>query len=203
MNAPSPTMPPPPADAELRERLITLVQASPGFMAALAAVRALGLPSWCIGAGAVRGLVWDALHGFDVPSLPADVDVAHFDAAHLDPARDRALQRRLAQALPGVPWEVTNQAAVHRWFEGHFGHAVEPLQSLDDAVASWPEYATAVGVTLHADGRLGVIAPHGLGDLFSLVLRHNPRRASVATYRQRLAAKRFTERWPRVTVVPC
>jgi hypothetical protein len=43
---------------------------------------------------------------------------------------------------------VTNQASVHHWFERHFGHAVEPLQSLYHAVGTWPEYATAVGLRL-------------------------------------------------------
>jgi len=193
----------PQSQAELRERLVAIVFESAWFMSALAAVRELGLSSWCIGAGAVRNLVWDQLHGFETPSALADVDVAYFEAADLSPKRDAELQARLSQGLPGVPWEVTNQAAVHQWFEGHFGHPVEPLASLRDAVASWPEFATSVGVTLLADGSIDVIAPHGLGDLFAVVVRRNPTRVSVDTYRQRVAQKRYAERWPMVTVIPC
>ncbi len=189
--------------AELQQRLVEVARASPWFMDALHAVRSLALPEWCIGAGAVRNLVWDALHDKASPSRLADVDVAYFDAGDLSPARDQALQLKLQARHPAQPWEVTNQAGVHLWFEAHFGHPVEPLCSLEDAVASWPEFATAVGLSLQADDSLQVIAPHGLDDLFNMVVRRNPARVNVATYRQRVAQKRYAERWPGVRIVPC
>ncbi len=170
-------------------------------MQALAQVRALRLRAWCVGAGAVRNLAWDALHGYATPSALSDVDVAWFDASDLAPARDAALQAQLHLAAPGTPWEVTNQAGVHLWFEQHFGHAVSPLQSLEEAVASWPELATAVGLWLDDDDELHVIAPHGLDDLFAMVVRRNPMRVNVETYRERIASKRYSQRWPRVTVI--
>ena len=187
-------------DQAMRERLRDMARESAWLMQALRAVRDLALPSWCIGAGAVRNLVWDSLHGYAAPSQLADVDVAYFDAADLRPERDEALQQRLQAAMPQVPWEVTNQAAVHQWFEAYFGHAVEPLPSLHAAVGSWPEYATAVGLCLHADDTIEVIAPHGLDDLFNCVVRRNPTRVSVETYRQRVEQKRYSARWPQVTV---
>jgi uncharacterized protein len=174
-------------------QLRALVRETPWFMHALQAARALGLARWCIGAGALRNLVWDALHGHAKPSALADVDLAYFDAAN---------QRRLVERCPNLPWEVTNQAGVHLWFEAHFGHAVEPLRSLEDAVASWPEPATAVGVWLDRYDALQVIAPHGLADLLGMRVRRNPVRVSVETYRQRCASKRYAERWPRVVVEP-
>ena len=154
-----------------------------------------------MGAGAVRNLVWDALHGHSTPSALADIDVAHFDACDLSSERDALLQQRLHDLAPSLPWEVTNQAGVHLWFEQHFGHAVAPLESLEDAVASWPEFATCVGLRLDDDDRLHVIAPHGLDDLFAMVVRRNPARVSVETYRERVATKRYAQRWLRVTVV--
>jgi hypothetical protein len=183
-----------------REDLVRIVARSAWFMPALRAVRSLGLPAWCIGAGAVRNLVWDALHGYTEPSRLADVDVAYFDA-RADADQDAALQRRLAAQQPNVPWEVTNQAWVHTWFEGHFGHPVAALHSLEEAVASWPEFATAVGVSLDADDRVRVIAPHGLEDLFAMRVRRNPARVSLQTYRARIEQKQYARRWPRVTVV--
>ena len=190
-----------PPGVSLQDELLAIARASPWFMEALQAVRTLGLASWCIGAGAVRNLVWDALHGHAVPSALADVDVAYFDPADPGADAERALQRRLDTAAPGYPWEVTNQARVHLWFEDVFGHAVPPLESLEAAVASWPEFATAVGITLDEAGGLRVIAPHGLDDLFSMVVRRNPARVSLETYRQRVAQKRYAERWPRVRVI--
>ena len=190
-------------ESERSNRLIALVRRSKWMMDALVAVRSLGLSSWCIGAGAVRNLVWDALHDRSEPSELADVDVTYFDAECLDPQLDRELQAKLTTALPSIPWEVTNQAAVHHWFEQYFGHPVPPLGSLEEAVGSWPEYATAVGIRLEADDSITVIAPHGLEDLFACVVRRNPIRVSIDTYRERVELKRYAARWPKVRVVPC
>lgn len=184
----------------LQRQLVLHALDTPWFMQALVAVRDLGLPSWCIGAGAVRNMVWDKLQGHRTPSSLADIDVAHFDLDDISPRHDMALQARLTRRLPQVPWEVTNQAGVHQWFEAAFGHPVDPLNSLEEAVASWPEYATSVGVWLSDEGSIEVIAPHGLDDLFSLVVRRNPTRVSVDTYRQRVAQKNYTQRWPSVRV---
>ena len=48
----------------LAARLRAIARATPWCMQALQAVQQLGLPHCCIGAGAVRTLVWDALHGY-------------------------------------------------------------------------------------------------------------------------------------------
>jgi hypothetical protein len=184
-----------------RSELISIVSASPWFMQALRVVAALQLKSWCIGAGAVRSLVWDHLHGHAEPSSLADVDVAYFDPSDLNPSTEKRLQSALHAIAPAVPWEVTNQAAVHLWFEGYFGHKVEPLQSLTEAIASWPEYATSVGITLDGQDNLHVIAPWGLEDLFAVTVRRNPTRVSLETYRQRIEQKRYVQRWPMVKVV--
>jgi len=188
---------------ELQDCLVGIVRESEWFMSALSATRELDLPSWCIGAGAVRNLVWDKLHDFHKPSLLSDIDVAYFDASIVSAEHDAELQTKLTAILPNFSWEVTNQAAVHLWFKNHFGHEVEPLQSLEEAIASWPEFATAVGVTLLADDSIQVISPHGLEDLFSLTVRRNPIRVSISTYRQRVQQKRYTARWPKVKVIEC
>ncbi|WP_228125186.1 nucleotidyltransferase family protein [Candidatus Methylospira mobilis] len=52
-------------------------------------------------------------------------------------------------------------------------HPVAPLLSLEEAVASWPEYATSVDLTLEADNSIKIIAPRGLKDLFAMVVRRN------------------------------
>jgi hypothetical protein len=183
------------------ERLIEIARRSSWCMSALSAVREMRLESWCIGAGAIRNLVWDSLHGYETPSHLPDIDVAYFDASDLSSTRDAEIQRQLAERCPGTPWEVTNQASVHLWFENEFGHSVPPLNSLAEAIASWPEYATAVGLTLLNDGTIDICAPYGLDDLFSMVVRRNPTRVSIDTYRKRVAQKRYLDRWPQVTVV--
>jgi hypothetical protein len=172
-------------------------------MRALHAAREVDAPDWLISAGAVRTAVWDHLHG-SAPSTAslADVDLAFFDTGDLSPARDAGVEAALCAVAPDLPWEASNQAAVHLWYPRRFGVAVEPFACSADAVATFPETATCVGLHLDAADRLTVVAPYGLDDLLGLVLRHNPRRVSAEFYERRVAEKRIAERWPRVTVLP-
>jgi uncharacterized protein len=166
----------------------------------LAVVRDSGLPEAVIGAGAVRNLVWDHLHGYAVPTRLRDIDVAFFDPSDLSRERDTEAERSLHTMAPELPWQAKNQAAVHTWFARKFGYAVEPLTSIDDAVGTWPETATCVALALRADDSLRVVAPYGLDDLFGMVLRRNPRRVTLEEFRRRMTTKRIAETWPRVRV---
>ncbi|QEI09346.1 nucleotidyltransferase family protein [Pigmentiphaga aceris] len=176
-----------------------MVSTSASLMAALRAARSLALHDWCIGAGAVRSLVWDTLHGHACPSAPEDIDVVYYDARAC-PAQDAQLEARLRATIPTMRWEVTNQAHVHEWFASTLGQTVAPFSSLKEGIATWPEYATCVGVYVNEDDSIGIVAPYGLDDLFNLRVRHNPTRASLDTYRQRVHDKRFQERWPRLSI---
>jgi hypothetical protein len=192
----------PVAGAGLPDRLASLVSSTPWLLEALRAARDVDPPDWLVGGGVLRDLVWDHLHHRPNPARPRDVDLAFFDPACLDPARDTEVSQALTARLPGVPWDAKNQAAVHTWYDRVFGAKVAPLTSAADGVATWPETATAVAVRLLPGDRLEVVAPCGLEDLFGLVCRRNPRRVTVAHYHQRVRDKRIAERWPRVEVVP-
>ena len=170
-------------------------------MDALRAVRSVGPPDACIGSGAIRNAVWDALHAYSTPSFLADVDVPYFDPSDLTEATEKRFAKQLNELRPELTWDVKNQAAVHLWFHKVFGHEVEALHSMRDAVATWPETALAVAVSLRPDDAIAVTAPLGLEDLFSMVVRRNPRRVSVETYRKRIAEKMYKKRWPRVQIV--
>jgi hypothetical protein len=187
------------ADGE--ERLEEIVRSTDWLMRALVAACEVAAPDWLVGAGAVRTAVWDRLHGYEVATQPADVDLAFFDPHDLSEEREAAFERQLRAMLP-IEWDAKNQARVHLWYPRRFGYEVPPLSSTADAVATWPETATAVGLRLTDDDRLVVEAPLGLDDLLGMVHRRNPRRVSVEEYERRLASKRITERWPRVKIVP-
>lgn len=94
---------------------------------------------------------------------------------------------------------MVNQARVHLWRRDG-GIAPPPLASLAAGIATWPETATCIGVSLDAGDHLRILAPHGLEDLFDLVLRPSPGLRDPALYTQRLRAKRYTEKWPRLRV---
>jgi hypothetical protein len=168
----------------------------------LKAVQQVALPDWYVGGGVIRNLVWDYLHGYAEPSWLADVDVAYFDATKTGRECDRHEEERLRRVLPGIRWDVKNQAGVHEWFEERFGYPVPPLSSTREAVATWPETATAVAVRLTRLDEIEVFAPLGLEDLFGLVVRRNPARVTPELYLRRVAEKRYTERWPKVRIVP-
>jgi hypothetical protein len=187
------------ADGE--ERLEAIVRSTDRLLRALVAAREVAAPDWLIGAGAVRTAVWDRLHGYDQPTGLADVDLAFFDPDDLSEPREALIERQLGALLP-IEWDAKNQARVHRWYARRFGYEVPPLSSTADAVATWPETSTAVGLRLTDDDRLVVVAPLGLDDLLGMVHRRNPRRVSAEEYTRRLEGKRIAERWPRATIVP-
>jgi hypothetical protein len=189
--------------SSLTKQLIQICRSSSSLMAALRAVRDLNLSSWAIGAGAIRNTVWDHLHGFSNATAAQDIDVVFFDPENFSQERDQELQNELSKALSNVQWDVTNQAAVHLWYEEKFGLPVAPLTCLQEGIATWPEFATCVGVCLYPDDQLDVIAPHGLDDLFSMVVRWNPTRVSSDTYIQRVTQKAYPNSWPQVkTLMP-
>lgn len=167
----------------------------------LALVRDLGLPDAWVGAGFVRAVVWDHLHG-RTPVQPAsdadvDVDVVWFDPSCMDQETDRALQRRLCRVGPDTDWSVKNQARMH------VRNGDPPCRSTSDAVSRWPETATAVAVRRTSGDQVEILAPFGLDDLFGLLLRPTPAFAGsrAPAVWARAAAKGWFVRWPRLRAV--
>jgi len=188
---------------EAAATLIALLGTEPWLSQALSAVAASGLPDAWIGAGVLRDAVSGQRHGGFNPAEVKDIDVAFYDAACLRRTRDLAAQEVLAK-LAELPWDATNQAAVHTWYHEFFGGVpVQPFASVHEAVATWPETATCVAVRQRpGDGDLEVCAPHGLADLLGGIWRVNPVRVTPAVSMARLARQRVRTRWPGVTIVP-
>jgi hypothetical protein len=183
------------------EQLCNLITQNERVMTILRTVRRCNPPDWLVGAGLIRNLVWDHLHGYSQPTPPRDIDVAFFDPADLSPERDAAVTAQLTAVLPGVAWEATNQAAVHRWYAEVFGKTVPPLTSSAEAIATWPETATCTAVRLLSDDSLHIVAPFGLEDLFQMILRRNPARVTLEQFRHRLQDKQIQQKWPQVRVI--
>jgi hypothetical protein len=183
----------------LTDRLRALVRESPLLMEALQAARAVDAPDWLIGAGAIRDAVWDVLHD-RAPAAPRDIDVGYFDPDDLTPARDAAVAAQLRERGPELPWDAKNQAAVHLWYPQRFGVEVPPFRNTAEAIATFPETASCVGLRLEADDEIVVVAPYGLEDLFGLVCRRNPVRVTAEFYERRVADKGWSERWPRLRI---
>lgn len=181
----------------LLAQLQSLVASDPQRLHVLGLVRELGLPDCWVAAGFVRSLVWDHAHQFAESALPPDIDVIWFDPARAAPEHDANLEKALRTRDPALAWSVKNQARMH----GRNGDG--PYRSATDAMRHWPETATAVGVRLDARGLLDIAAPYGLDDLFELVVRPTPRFRDLkaSSYLERLHAKQWQVRWPRLTLL--
>ncbi|WP_244368101.1 nucleotidyltransferase family protein [Micromonospora echinofusca] len=170
--------------------VLGVIESDPEAMRVLRAVADLGLPDWWIGAGFVRNRIWDAIS--NLPALPErDVDVAYFDPDKLDPREETRAEARAMASLPGVPWEIRNQARMH------LRNGDEPYTSTVDAMSRWPETATCVAVTLR-DGSVRLVSCHGLADLVGMVVRPSPAFDTIAgraKVRHRVKAKGWLDRW--------
>lgn len=177
--------------------LLQLVKDDRWMMSVLQAAAGLALPDWWIGAGFVRGKVWDVLHGFEKRTRLADVDVIYFNSADLRREADDAAEAALRAQWPDIPWSVRNQARMH------LRNDDAPYASCEDALRYWLETATCVAVRLETDGVLKLLAPYGLDDLFDLILRPTPAgQRRRAEYDARLAKKNWPGLWPSLRLKP-
>lgn len=78
---------------------------------------------------------------------------------------------------------------------------MKPLVSTIDAITTWPETATCIGIRLLKNDELLIYAPFGLEDLFEMKLRWNPTRIPIKEFWKRLHDKKLVDKWPKMTVI--
>jgi uncharacterized protein len=124
-----------------------------------------------------------------------DIDVIYFDKAHLSWDIDEAYESKLRSIVNRYNWSVKNQARMH------IRNKHLPYESIDEALREWPEVCTAVAMRLNADNSWTVIAPHGLEDLFSLIIRKSPSFTDRDYFLNRIDRKGWTNRWSKLKIV--
>ena len=188
--------------ADQQRRFELIIRADPELMRLLSVLRELALPQWRLVAGCLYQTVWNVLTERPRGTGINDYDVIYFDDRDLSWSAEDAIIRRVAAATEGGvgPVELRNQARVHLWFEERFGTLYPPLASADEAIARYASVAHAVGVRLEPEGRLDVLAPFGLDDIFAMVLRPNFALDNEASHTRKAA--RVKAIWPEVTVLP-
>ena len=185
----------------LERRLEEIVRSSRSLMQVLETARGLDLPDWLIFSGAIYQRVLNHLTGRDLDYGIKDYDLGYFDPSDISYEAEDAVIRRVAQAFdPPLREmvEVRNQARVHLWFEGKFGEPYTPLTHTAEALKRFTSATFSVGARLEVDGRLTIVAPFGLEDLFALRLAPNPSRRTQGFVRTAASA---TARWPELTVI--
>ncbi len=165
-------------------------------MRCLRAARDARLTDWYLAAGFLRNAIWDFMHEASQPTPLNDIDLVYFESDDVSTEREAAMERRLSEAVPGVEWQVRNQARMHM----RSGHA--PYVDTADAIGHWVETPTCVGVRLEDDDALRLVAPYGLEENWELRVRPNPVVAYPRDlYRRRVESKRWMQLWPRLRIM--
>ncbi|MEW6185219.1 MAG: nucleotidyltransferase family protein [Thermodesulfobacteriota bacterium] len=162
----------------------------------------LQLPNWYVGAGCLCQTVWNFLSGRDLLSNINDVDLVYFDAADLTDETETYFSdtaRKLFSDIP-IRIDIKNQARVHLWYESHFGYSIQPYQSVEEAINTWPTTATAVAVRYDDRRLFSVYAPYGLDDLFGLIVRPNKVQIIEEIYLAKV--NRWKACWPALRIIP-
>lgn len=184
---------------DLTERLEIILRAAPSLMQVMETARELALPDWLLFSGAIYQRALNHLTGREPDYGIKDYDLAYFDPDTSYEAED-AVIKRVAQAFqPPLRElvEVRNQARVHLWFEDKFGEPYAPLRSSEEALRRFTSATFAVGARLEPDGRMTILAPFGLEDIFALRLRPNPVLRTKGYLR---TAEATLRRWPELTL---
>ncbi|MET8962038.1 nucleotidyltransferase family protein [Streptomyces sp. NPDC004074] len=161
----------------------------------------LALPGWYVTAGCLFQTVWNVVTDRPPTSGIKDYDVFYFDSSDLSWEAEDAVITAGAEAFAGLPAEVEirNEARVHLWYEQKFGVACAPYPSTEAAIDCFAATTCCLGVRLEPGGRWRVYAPHGLSDVFNLVVRPNPALAPREVYESKSA--RWRRHWPELTVL--
>ena len=183
------------------DRLVAHLRGSTVLWQCLERLADLGLPDWYLGAGGIAQTVWNAAHDKPPAEDISDYDIVYFDASDVTEAGENEVTANVRAAMADLPMavDVKNQARVHLWYRRRFGYDIVPYTSIEDAIATWPTTATAIGVRL-THGRPRVFAPFGLDDLLRLVVRANRVQITPEIYRRKVA--RWHRHWPNLTVLP-
>lgn len=162
----------------------------------------LELPGWYLTAGCLFQTVWNVATGRPPADGIKDYDLFYFDDTDLSWEAEDAVIRAGRAVFADVPGEVEirNEARVHLWYEEKFGVPCPPYESTEAAIDSFAATTCCLGVRLEPDGEWRVYAPHGLSDVYNLVVRPNPVLAPREVYEAK--ARRWQEEWPELTVLP-
>ncbi|KAB0680816.1 nucleotidyltransferase family protein [Aureimonas leprariae] len=166
----------------------------------LVRLRRLGLDDCFLVAGCLFQSFWNRLSGLPPEHGIRDYDIFYHDGSDLSFEAEDAVVRRVHDAVAdlGIAVDVKNQARVHLWYEGRFGHRREPLRDCCDGIDRYLVACTCVGI----DVRSGAIyAPNGLADLRAGILRPNPKSGSPAALFAAKAAD-YRARWPWLRIEP-
>jgi uncharacterized protein len=183
-------------------RFLAALSRNETLIRVLGAAARMALPGWYLVAGCLYQTVWNVVTGQPPEAGILDYDLAYCDASDLSwEAEDAIIQagRTVFGDLP-APVQIRNQARIHLWYEQKFGVPCPPHASTEAAIDTFEATTACLGVRTGPGGRWHIYAPHGLDDVFNLVVRPNPVLAPPEVYRAK--TMRWQRQWPSLTVLP-
>src|SRR3989338_9420684 len=110
----------------------------------------LKLPNWYVGAGCIAQTVWNSISDVPPSQNIKDIDLVYFDSSKLSAEAEAAHRDRIQKLLHNLPinLDVKNQARVHLWYKEYFGYNIDPYDSVESAINTWPTTATCLAVKL-------------------------------------------------------
>src|SRR5882672_10856877 len=161
---------------------------------------ALHLSAWYLGAGCVAQTIWNLAHGKAPSADILDYDLVYYDR-DLSEERERSVTRQARELVADLHLEldVTNQARVHIWYPERSGYRIQPYQSTEDAIGTWPTTATAIGVR-PSSHEVEVLAPFCPDELFQPGGPPNRVQITPAIYDAKVT--RWVARWPSLVALP-
>ncbi|MFZ4271649.1 nucleotidyltransferase family protein [Streptomyces arboris] len=188
--------------AEQLDELRSVLSRNEVLTEVMARAAALELPGCYVTAGCLFQTVWNVVTGKPSTHGIKDYDIFYFDGTDLSWEAEDAVIKMGQEVFAGLPAEVEirNEARVHLWYEEKFGVPCRPYDSTEAAIDSFAATTCCLGVRLEPGGGWRVYAPHGISDVFNLVVRPNPVLAPREVYEAKAA--RWRDEWPELTVLP-
>ena len=186
-----------------KDLLVETVSKNEPLIRVLKVLKELNLPfEYYVGAGCITNTVWNDISGYHLEYGISDIDIVYYEPEDKTSESEKKLKEKLLNRLGDFPFklDVKNQARVHLWYEKKFGFSIEPYQSLEAAIDSWPTTATALGLRKEQDGSYTIYATYDLDDLFSMIVRPNKLMITREIYENK--AKKWLEKWPKLMIVP-
>jgi hypothetical protein len=172
---------------QYKDELIDIITKDKLTIETLSIVKNLKLNDCWVGAGFIRNKVWDILHEIKTTKLN-DIDVVFFDETNISEKLEKEIEQKLTKINPKVKWSVKNQARMH-FRNNHLKYI-----DTENAISYWPETATAIAVRLNSNDRIEILAPHGLNDLFNLVVKPTPN-FDLIVFQKRVNEKQWKKQW--------
>lgn len=179
-------------EQKLEKELIKIIESDTWMLNILKIVRDLNLNDCWIGAGFIRNKVWDEKHNYQRTKLN-DIDIIYFDKTKPLKKYDVLIESKLKLLAPQLNWSVKNQ------FRMNIRNGHKQYSNCEEAISFWPETATSIAVRITQKSKIEYIAPHGLEDLFNLIVTPTPK-FNLMIYKDRVYKKEWSKQWPKLSI---